>query len=56
MSIKIMKNGDHYDLAISDKEGKVISSITKMDNLNYELLSDTSGVSLETQGSASFSD
>ncbi|MCA4775278.1 peptidase M2, partial [Wolbachia endosymbiont of Mansonella ozzardi] len=56
VSIKIMKNGDHYDLAISDKEGKVISSITKMDNLNYELLSDTSGVSLETQDSASFSD
>ncbi|MDR2978380.1 MAG: hypothetical protein LBU56_03095 [Rickettsiales bacterium] len=56
VSIKIMKDGDHYDLAISNKEGKVISSITKIDNLNYELLSDTSGVSLETQDSASFSD
>jgi len=56
VSIKIIKDGDHYDLAISNKEGKVISSITKIDNLNYELLSDTSGVSLETQDSASFSD
>ncbi|MDR1139862.1 MAG: hypothetical protein LBJ80_02250 [Rickettsiales bacterium] len=55
VSIKIMKDGDHYDLAIS-KEDKVISSITKIDNLNYELLSDTSGVSLETQDSVSFSD
>ncbi|QOD37960.1 peptidase M2 [Candidatus Wolbachia massiliensis] len=56
VSIKIMKDGDHYDLAVSNKEGKVISSITKIDNLNYELLSDTSGVSLETQDSTSFSD
>lgn len=56
VSIKIMKDGDHYDLAISNKEGKVISSITKIDNLNYELLSDTSGVSLETQDSTPFSD
>ncbi|MDR2548286.1 MAG: peptidase M2, partial [Rickettsiales bacterium] len=55
VSIKIMKDGDHYDLAISNKEGKVISSITKIDNLNYELLSDTS-VSLETQDSTLFSD
>ncbi|WCR57832.1 collagenase [Wolbachia endosymbiont of Ctenocephalides felis wCfeJ] len=56
VSIKIMKDGDHYDLAISNKEGKVISSITKIDNLNYELLSDTSGISLETQDSTLFSD
>ncbi|MDG7055834.1 MAG: hypothetical protein LJD31_04925, partial [Wolbachia endosymbiont of Menacanthus eurysternus] len=55
VSIKIMKDGNHYDLAISNKEGKVISSITKIDNLNYELLSDTS-VSLETQDSTLFSD
>ncbi|MCM1001349.1 MAG: peptidase M2 [Wolbachia endosymbiont of Melophagus ovinus] len=55
VSIKIMKDGNHYDLAISNKEGKVISSITKIDNLNYELLSDTS-ISLETQDSTLFSD
>ncbi|WP_250778537.1 hypothetical protein [Wolbachia pipientis] len=55
VSIKITKDGNHYDLAISNKEGKVISSITKIDNLNYELLSDTS-VSLETQDSTLFSD
>ncbi|GFR32023.1 surface protein-related protein [Trichonephila clavata] len=54
VSIKIMKDGDHYDLAISNKEGKVISSITKIDDLNYELLSDSSGFSLETQDSTTF--
>ncbi|GFQ82684.1 uncharacterized protein TNCT_725041 [Trichonephila clavata] len=54
VSIKIMKDGDHYDLAISDEKGKVISSITKVDDLNYELLSDTSGFSLETQDSTIF--
>ncbi len=54
VSIKIMKDGDHYDLAIFDEKGKVISSITKIDDLNYELLSDTSGFSLETQDSTIF--
>lgn len=57
VSIKIMKDGDHYDLAISNNDnGKVISSITKIDNLNYELLSGTSGFSLEMQDSTTFSD
>ncbi|WP_250296391.1 peptidase M2 [Wolbachia endosymbiont of Oedothorax gibbosus] len=56
VSIKIMKDGNHYDLAISNNDnGKVISSITKIDNLNYELLSDTNGFSLETQDSTIFS-
>ncbi len=55
VSIKIMKDGNHYDLAISNKEGKVISSITKIDNLNYELLSDISDFGLETQDSTTFS-
>ncbi len=55
VSIKIMKDGNHYDLAISNNDnGKVISSITKIDNLNYELLSDTNGFSLETQDSTIF--
>ncbi len=56
VSIKIMKDGNHYDLAISNKEGKVISSITKIDNLNYELLLDISDFSLEAQDSTTFSD
>lgn len=56
VSIKIMKDGDHYDLAISGKKGKVISSITKIDDLNYELLSGTSGFSLEMQDRTTFSD
>lgn len=55
VSIKIVKDGNHYDLAISNSDnGKVISSITKIDNLNYELLSDTNGFSLETQDSTIF--
>lgn len=54
VSIKIMKDGDHYDLAISNKEGKVISSITRIDDINYELMLDTSGFSLETQDSTIF--
>lgn len=40
VSIKIMKDGD--SLAISSGNGKVISSISKIDNPNYELLSDSS--------------
>ncbi|WP_353277866.1 hypothetical protein [Wolbachia endosymbiont (group A) of Agelastica alni] len=56
VSIKIMKDGNHYDLAISNNDnGKVISSITKIDNLNYELLSDSNSFSLETQDSTIFS-
>ncbi|WP_264735820.1 peptidase M2 [Wolbachia endosymbiont (group A) of Rhinocyllus conicus] len=56
VSIKIMKDGNHYDLAISNNDnGKVISSITKIDNLNYELLSDSSYFNLETQDSTIFS-
>ncbi len=47
VSIKIMKDGD--SLAISNGNGKVISSISKIDNPNYELLSDSSHFSLETQ-------
>lgn len=55
VSIKIMKDGNHYDLAISNNDnGKVISSITKIDNLNYELLSDSSYFNLETQDSTIF--
>ncbi|MFT4327803.1 MAG: peptidase M2 [Wolbachia pipientis] len=46
VSIKIMKDGS---LAISNGNGKVISSISKIDNPNYELLSDSSHFSLETQ-------
>ncbi|WP_264707368.1 peptidase M2 [Wolbachia endosymbiont (group A) of Acrocera orbiculus] len=42
VSIKIMKDGDSYSLAISSGNGKVISSISKIDNPNYELLSDSS--------------
>ncbi|CQD05743.1 MULTISPECIES: hypothetical protein [unclassified Wolbachia] len=49
VSIKIMKDGDSYSLAISNGNGKVISSISKIDNPNYELLSDSSHFSLETQ-------
>lgn len=54
VSIKIMKDGDSYSLAISSGNGKAISSISKIDNPNYELLSDTSGFSLETQDSTIF--
>lgn len=55
VSIKIVKDGNHYDLAISNNDnGKVISSITKIDNLNYELLSDSSYFNLETQDSTIF--
>lgn len=49
VSIKIMKDGDSYSLAISNGNGKVISSISKIDNPNYELLSDSSHFRLETQ-------
>nr|WP_246433128.1 peptidase M2 [Wolbachia endosymbiont of Spodoptera picta] len=49
VSIKIMKDGDSYSLAISNGNGKIISSISKIDNPNYELLSDSSHFSLETQ-------
>ncbi|OCA06374.1 peptidase M2 [Wolbachia endosymbiont of Trichogramma pretiosum] len=49
VSIKIMKDGDSYSLAISNGNGKVISSISKIDNPNYELLSDSSHFGLETQ-------
>ncbi|WP_423349100.1 peptidase M2 [Wolbachia sp. wLmal] len=42
VSIKIMKDGDSYSLAISSGNGKVINSISKIGNLNYELLSDSS--------------
>ncbi|WCR53821.1 MAG: hypothetical protein PG981_000843 [Wolbachia endosymbiont of Ctenocephalides orientis wCori] len=50
-----MKDGDHYDLAISGKDGKVINSISKIDHLSYSLLSSKDGFSLETQDSAEFS-
>ncbi|NSX83246.1 peptidase M2 [Wolbachia endosymbiont of Atemnus politus] len=56
VSIKIMKDGDSYSLAISNDNGRVISSIGKIDNPNYELLSDSSGFSLETQDSITLSD
>ncbi|WP_264337823.1 peptidase M2 [Wolbachia endosymbiont (group B) of Dolichovespula media] len=49
VSIKIMKDGDSYSLAISNGNGKIISSISKIDNPNYELLSDSSHFRLETQ-------
>ncbi|MGL9762459.1 MAG: hypothetical protein ACR5LB_10090 [Wolbachia sp.] len=47
MSIKIMKDGGSYSLAISNNNGKVISSISKIDNPNYELFSDPSHFNLE---------
>ncbi|WP_410542597.1 hypothetical protein [Wolbachia endosymbiont of Tetranychus urticae] len=49
VSMKIMKDGNSYSLAISNGNGKVISSISKIDNPNYELLSDSRHFSLETQ-------
>ncbi|WP_353286908.1 peptidase M2 [Wolbachia endosymbiont (group A) of Anthophora plumipes] len=55
VSIKIVKDGNHYDLAISNNDnGKVISSIGKIGDLNYGLLSGTNEVSLETQDSTIF--
>ncbi len=55
VSIKIVKDGNHYDLAISNNDnGKVISSISKIGDLNYGLLSGTNEVSLETQDSTIF--
>ncbi|WP_244953450.1 hypothetical protein [Wolbachia pipientis] len=54
--IKIMKDGDSYSLAISSDNGKVISSISKIDNPNYELLSDSSHFNLETQDNIELSD
>ena len=42
VSIKIIKDGDSYSLAISSGNVKVISSSSKIDNPNYELLSDSS--------------
>ncbi|WP_410541959.1 surface protein-related protein [Wolbachia endosymbiont (group B) of Xanthorhoe designata] len=56
VSIKIMKDGDSYSLAISNGNGKVISSISKIDNPNYELLSDSSHFNLETQDNIELSD
>ncbi|WP_017532436.1 peptidase M2 [Wolbachia endosymbiont of Diaphorina citri] len=56
VSVKIMKDGDSYSLAISNGNGKVISSISKIDNPNYELLSDSSHFSLETQDNIELSD
>lgn len=56
VSIKIMKDGDSYSLAISSDNGKVISSISKIDNPNYELLSDSSHFNLETQDNIELSD
>lgn len=56
VSIKIMKDGDSYSLAISSDNGKVISSISKIDNPNYELLSDSSHFNLETQNNIELSD
>ncbi|WP_395463192.1 hypothetical protein [Wolbachia endosymbiont of Cantharis cryptica] len=56
ISIKIIKDGDSYSLAISNDNGKVISSISKIDNLNYELLSDTNSFSLEVQDSITLPD
>ncbi|WP_349967529.1 peptidase M2 [Wolbachia endosymbiont of Armadillidium arcangelii] len=56
VSIKIMKDGDSYSLAISSGNGKVISSISKIDNPNYELLSDSSHFNLEMQDNIELSD
>lgn len=56
VSVKIMKDGDSYSLAISNGNGKVISSISKIDNPNYELLSDSSHFNLETQDNIELSD
>ncbi|WP_253301897.1 peptidase M2 [Wolbachia endosymbiont of Psylliodes chrysocephala] len=56
VSIKIMKDGDSYSLAISNGNGKVISSISKIDNPNYELLSDSSHFNLGEQDNIVLSD
>lgn len=56
VSIKIMKVGDSYSLAISNENGKVISSISKIDNPNYELLSDSSHFNLGEQDNIELSD
>ncbi|WP_341820765.1 peptidase M2 [Wolbachia endosymbiont (group A) of Myopa testacea] len=56
VSIKIMKDGDSYSLAISSGNGKVISSISKIDNPNYELLSDSSHFNLGEQDNIVLSD
>lgn len=56
VSIKIMKDGDSYSLAISSGNGKVISSISKIDNPNYELLSDSSHFNSEEQDNIVLSD
>ncbi|MGL9681964.1 MAG: hypothetical protein ACR5K2_03200 [Wolbachia sp.] len=47
MSIKIMKDGGSYSLAIFNNNGKVISIISKIGNMNCKLLSDPSYFNLE---------
>jgi hypothetical protein len=54
--IKIMKLGNDYDLVITNENGRVISNVSRVDDLNYELLSDASGFSLETLDSIELSD
>ncbi|MGL9717149.1 MAG: peptidase M2 [Wolbachia sp.] len=56
VSIKIMKDGDSYSLAVTNNNGKVISSISKIDNPNYELLSDSSHFNLGEQDNIGLSD
>ncbi|APR98150.1 collagenase [Wolbachia endosymbiont of Folsomia candida] len=56
ISIKIMKLGADYDLVITNENGKVIGDVSRVDHLNYELLSDASGFSLETFDSIELSD
>ncbi len=56
ISIKIMKLGNDYDLVITNENGRVISNVSRVDNLSYELLSDTSGFSLETLDTIQLSD
>ena len=49
--IKIMKQGDDYNLVISNEQGKVINSVSKVDNLNYDLLSHSGNLNLESYDS-----
>ncbi|WP_333023502.1 hypothetical protein [Wolbachia endosymbiont of Pentidionis agamae] len=56
ISLKIMKLDDDYDLVITDNQGKLINIISKIDDLNYDLLSNTNGFSLETSENIQISD
>lgn len=56
ISIKVMKLGNDYNLVISNEKGDVINSISKVENLNYDLLSDSGSFDLETKNSIELAD